>query len=197
MKMIVKTLAVAALAVSANIASAKSLTIDASASKVAWVGKKVTGQHNGTINVKGGTVEVDGKNLTGGTIEIDMDSITVLDIKDKTDNGKLTGHLKSDDFFGVEKNKVSTFKISSAKPQKKSSANYEITGDLTIKGHTEKGVKFPAVVTITDDKSTLKGKLSIDRTKFNVRYGSGKFFENLGDKAINDNFELDVEIVAK
>jgi polyisoprenoid-binding protein YceI len=161
------------------------------------LGKKVTGQHNGTVALKSGKVDLDGKTLKGGKFEIDMNSIVVEDLKDPTYNAKLTGHLKSDDFFGVAKFPTSTFVITSVKPVKnEKDATHEITGDLTIKGITQP-VTFPAKVEFKDGEAHAKGKAMVDRTKYNIRYGSGKFFENLGDKMISDNFEMDLDLAAK
>lgn len=179
-------------------ALAKTATVDVDSSKLFWLGKKVTGQHNGTIALKSGQIEVEGQSLKGGRFEIDMNSIAVEDLKDPEYNKKLVNHLKSDDFFGSDKHPVSTFTITKVKPASKKvkDATHEITGDLTIKGVTQP-VTFPAKVEIKDGQARATGKLMIDRTKYNVRYGSGKFFENLGDKMINDEFELKLDITSQ
>src|SRR5690606_22867425 len=125
-----------------------------------------------------------------------MTSIIVEDLKDPEYNGKLVGHLKSDDFFSVDKFPVATFKITSVKPTNKNLGTHEVTGNLTIKGITH-AVKFPATIEFKDGLATAKGKLKVDRTKYNIRYGSGKFFENLGDKMIDDNFEIELNVISK
>ncbi len=184
-------------AFSASHAFAKELSIDPAQSTIKWTGKKVTGQHHGVINLKSGSVDVDKNALKGGQFEVDMTSIKNEDITDAENNAKLTGHLKSDDFFGVNKFSTATFKITSVKPLKgQKDATHEITGDLTIKGVTHP-VTFPAVVDIKGDKASAKGKVTIDRTKYGIKYGSGQFFENLGDKMINDTFELDLDLKSK
>ncbi|HUP57575.1 MAG TPA: YceI family protein, partial [Bdellovibrionota bacterium] len=100
-------------------------------------------------------------------------------------------------FFGVDKHPVSTFEITSVKPLAGSpEATHEIAGKLTIKGHTEE-VTFPAKVSVEDKKATAHGKVKVDRTKYNIRYGSGKFFDNLGDKMINDDFEIELDLTSK
>lgn len=178
-------------------AFAKTVALDPSQSKIHWVGKKVTGQHEGTVALKSGQIEIDGKNVKGGRFEIDMTSIKNDDLKDAEYNTKLTNHLKSDDFFGVEKHPVSTFTITSVKPLKnRADATHEITGNLSIKGVTQP-VTFPAKIDVSGGKAHAVGKVTIDRTKYNIRYGSGKFFENLGDKMINDTFELDLDFTSK
>lgn len=173
----------------ASVAAAETLKVDPKASKIEWVGKKVTGQHNGTVNIKSGTVTVDKGAITGGTFEIDMTSIAVLDLEGDS-NAKLTGHLKSDDFFGVEKYPTATFVITNVK-------NGVVNGNLTIKEKTNP-VSFTANMAISKGALTAKADdVKVDRTLYDVRYGSGKFFENLGDKTIYDDFILDITLVAK
>ncbi|TCC99529.1 YceI family protein [Pedobacter hiemivivus] len=165
-------------------------TVDAAKSTITWLGKKVTGSHNGTITLKSGSLNVNGKNVTGGTFVIDMTSI-----KDADGSDKLEGHLKADDFFGSAKFPTSTFVITKVTG---SGANLTVTGNLTIKGIT-KPLSFPATVTPNADGtvSALAGKITVDRTKYDIRYGSKSFFDSIGDKAIDDNFEIGVKLVAK
>lgn len=187
-----------AMAASATPKSAKTLKLDSEKSKLSWVGKKVTGQHNGHIKLKGGEITLNGEQVAGGNFEIDMTSLVVDDLKDPGYNAKLTGHLKSDDFFAVEKHPVSTFKITQVKPAAKGDkkATHQITGDLTIKGITHP-VTFPAVIKLKDGKGEATAQFKIDRTKYDIRYGSGKFFQGLGDKMIYDDFEIDLKAVTQ
>lgn len=173
----------------------KTLTIDASASTLKWIGKKVTGQHDGTVNLKSGQVLMDKGALTGGEFVVDMTTIKVDDLKDADSNAKLTGHLKSDDFFSVEKNPTALFKITQAAPGAVK-GTHSVTGDLTIKGVTHP-VTFPVTVTEKDGKTQAKGTVSVDRTKYDIKYGSGKFFKGLGDKVIHDDFTIELTLVAK
>lgn len=170
---------------------AGSQKVDAAKSSVKWLGKKVTGEHFGAIAVKEGNLEVSNGKVTGGKVVIDMQSLTVEDIKDAGTNAKLVGHLKSDDFFSVASNPTSELVVTKVESN---GNNHTFTGNLTIKGITN-----PATFTTTsskDGKSTVyKGKLTIDRSKYNVRYGSNSFFDNLGDKAIYDEFTLDFNLV--
>lgn len=165
-------------------------TVDAAQSTITWVGKKVAGSHNGTIALKSGSLNVNGKNVTGGTFVIDMTSI-----KDADGSEKLEGHLKADDFFGTAKFPTSTFVITKVAG---AGANLTVSGNLTIKGIT-KPLSFPATVTVNADGtvSALAGKITVDRTKYDIRYGSKSFFDSIGDKAIDDNFEIGVKLVAK
>ncbi|NJB70673.1 polyisoprenoid-binding protein YceI [Saonia flava] len=157
-----------------------------SESSVTWKGYKVTGSHAGTISLKEGFLEFDGKKLIGGEFVVDMTTLETTD--DMGDmSAKLNGHLKSDDFFGVEAHPTSKLVIKSANSFNKNS--YTVTGDLTIKGIT-KPVTF--VVSVFENKATAT--LKVDRSKYNVKYNSGSFFDNLGDKMIYDEFDLVVDM---
>ncbi len=176
----------------------KTLKADPQKSTLLWNGKKVTGEHSGAITLTDGSLLVDNNKLIGGSFQIDMTTITNTDITDQENNAKLIGHLKSDDFFGVEKHPTSTFKITKAEPisgAKAGENNYTITGDLTIKGIT-KPVTFPATVKINGNNAEAAAKVTIDRTKYDIRYGSKTFFESIGDKAIYDDFTLDLKLIA-
>ncbi len=163
-------------------------TVNPAKSEFVWVGKKVTGQHDGKVKIKSGSIQMDGNKITGGRFVMDMRSITVEDIKDPESNGKLLGHLKSEDFFGVDKHPEATFVIKEATPLNKNQTT--ITGDLTIKGKTHT-VSFPA--TVMDNRA--KAEFEVDRTKWDIRYGSGSFFDDLGDKAIYDDFTVKLDLV--
>jgi polyisoprenoid-binding protein YceI len=180
---------------SAQSSAGKTLTADAQKSSLVWTGKKIGGDHTGKISLASGSLQVEKNKLVGGAFEIDMNSITNTDLTDADYNAKLVGHLKSDDFFGVEKHPKATFKITKAAPITKAGENnYQITGDLSIKGKTET-ISFPAAVKVNGDAAEAVAKIVVDRTKFNVRYGSPSFFANLGDKAINNEFIIDLKLV--
>lgn len=169
--------------------------VDVTASNIVWTGYKVTGKHTGTIKVKSGTVQFTNGQLSGGAFEVDMNSITCTDQEGEW-AAKLVGHLKSDDFFGVSKFPTSKFVITRVIPQD-TKGNYKIIGNLTIK-ETTKEVKFLANLAETANGTvTATGKFTIDRSEFNVRYGSGSFFDGLGDKTIYDEFDLGITLVAK
>jgi polyisoprenoid-binding protein YceI len=162
--------------------------VDLRKSRIVWKASKVTGSHDGLVNLKAGSLEFNSKNeLTGGMFEVDMTSIICTDLTGDM-NGKLVGHLKSDDFFGVEK--FPTSKLVITKVTKQKGNTYDVTADLTIKGKTHP-VNFTTEISQTTGKASIK----VDRTLYDVRYGSGKFFDNLGDKTIYDNFDLNVELV--
>ncbi len=187
-----KSLAIFALALSLSTSVfAASQKVDTAKSSVKWLAKKVTGQHTGTIAIKEGNLVVDKDKITSGKVVIDMNSIVDLDLTDAGYNAKLIGHLKSPDFF-----EVATFPTAELAINKVDSNgnSYTFSGNLTIKGITN-----PASFTATSVKvgktTTYTGTLAIDRSKFNVRYGSKSFFDNLGDKVINDEFTLDFVLV--
>jgi polyisoprenoid-binding protein YceI len=167
--------------------------VDSKASTLTWVGKKVTGEHSGTIAIASGELIAEGKTLKQGTFDIDINSITVTDITDAEYNAKLVGHLKGDDFFGVSKFPKASFVISSITP--KTGAEYTVKGKLTIKGKTN-DIEFPATINNDGKQVTANAKIVVDRSKYDIRYGSKSFFDNLGDKAISDEFELNLKLVA-
>ena len=173
--------------------------IDPAASTVGWEGSKkiVDSKHFGTVTVKSGTIDAQGEQITSGTIEIDMTTIVNKDLEDATYNQKLVTHLKSEDFFDVTKFPTSKFVIKKAKAQKgKGGATHELTGDLTIKSETHP-IIVPATLALKDGTWTGKAQITIDRTKWNLRYGSDKFFKSLGDKVISDEIKLDLNLTAK
>lgn len=157
-------------------------TIKTESSKVVWKGYKVTGSHEGTIAIKSGSLSFDKDVLVGGEFTMDMTTISTTDLTGGTKD-KLDGHLKSSDFFGVEKFPTATLLFKKVKATEKNS--YEVTADIVIKGKT---------ATITFNLSVNGNKanaaLKIDRTKFDVKYGSASFFDGLKNKAIYDDFDL-------
>ncbi|MCB2411033.1 YceI family protein [Hymenobacter lucidus] len=166
-------------------------------SSMGWTGKKIGGQHTGTIALKEGTVLVKGGQLVGGTFLVDMNSLKDTDLTDADYNAKLVGHLKSEDFFGVEKNPTATFVITSVKNLKgdANGNNATVTGNLTIKGKTNP-ISFPAKVGVKNGVAAASGTAIIDRTKYDVKYGS-TLFGAAADKAIEDNFTLTFNVIAK
>jgi polyisoprenoid-binding protein YceI len=168
--------------------------VDTGASTINWTGYKVTGKHTGTVKVKNGDLQYANGVLTGGSFEIDMNSITCTDLQGEYGD-KLVGHLKSDDFFGSATYPTAKFVITRAIPQD-TKGNYKIVGNLTIK-KTTKEIKFPATVTENGGVVNASGKITLDRSEYDVRYGSGSFFDGLGDKTIYDEFDLQVNLVGK
>ncbi|WP_299683033.1 YceI family protein [uncultured Dokdonia sp.] len=155
-------------------------------SKIIWTGKKVTGSHTGTIDLQDGTLIMEGDKLVGGSFTINMTSLQVTDLEAGKGKEKLEGHLKSKDFFGTTAHPTATFTITDVV---QNGNVYSTVGNMTIKGITQ---SIRLRISVYGNKATTK--LSIDRTKHGITYGSGSFFDNLKDKAINDEFELDVTL---
>ena len=164
-------------------------SIVAAQSSIDWVGRKVTGAHNGTITIKKGELVLSGGQITEGTFVIDTTSIKILDIADPATNAQFAGHLASDDFFGTDQYPEAYFEITSVSVNR-------IDGNLTIKGITHP-VSFDAVVTENGRVLTAAGKIVIDRTKYGIRFRSGSFFQNLGDTLIYNDFDLNISLTAK
>lgn len=195
LKSIATVALVGAFAVTSAFAGGQNSTlkVDAKKSSLKWYASKVTGKHDGAINMASGSLTTDGKKVTGGSFDIDMTSITVRDIEDKSTNAKLVGHLKSPDFFSADAFKTAKFEIMKVVP--KSGNEYTVAGKMTIKGITQE-VDFPATIITTGNSVNATGKITLDRTKWDIKYGSGKFFENIGDKAIHDDFTIEFSLVA-
>ena len=185
----IKTIAIALLTLTTIAVSAQTRKkVDVSKSKITWVGKKMTGEHSGTVGLRDGVLLFKGKDLVGGSFTVDMNSITVTELKAGEGKEKHEGHLKNDDFFGVDKYDTATIVFTSVTP--KGNNVYSVKADLTIKGKSN-----PIGFDVTVSGNTAKTKLNIDRTKYDIKYGSGSFFDNLGDKAISDEFEIMASIV--
>lgn len=162
-------------------------------SNIDWTGRKVTGAHNGTIGIKSGELVLQDGKLTGGNFVVDVTSIKILDVTDPATNAQFWGHLASDDFFSLDQFPEANFVIT--KVAAKENSAYDITGDLTIKGITHE-VKFKATVNNTSDTLTATGRITIDRTWYDIKFRSGNFFTNLGDTLIYNDFDLDVTLTA-
>jgi len=185
---------VALITVAATGSGQTKYTADLSTTQLKWKGTKVVGEHVGTIQLKDGWITWKKNSLVSGTFEIDMGTLKDEDQKDEKMRNMLENHLKSDDFFGVEKFPVSTLVINTPTAFRKGKAY--ITANLTIKGITQP-VSFNATVSENGDELVFVAPITIDRTKYGLKYGSGKFFTNLGDKAISDEFTVDVNLVVK
>ncbi|QSS97147.1 YceI family protein [Psychroflexus sp. ALD_RP9] len=155
-------------------------------SKIEWIGEKLTGSHMGTINLKEGHFVMEGGELTGGEFIADMNTINVTDLSGDGKK-KLEGHLNSDDFFGVNQYPTAKFVINNV--AKKGKGSYGISGTMTIKGTSN-----PIAFDLKMDGEQAYTEIVIDRTKYDIKYGSGSFFDNLGDKTIYDEFTLKINL---
>ena len=172
----------------------KNIFIDTKESVLTWEGSMVFGfeeEHIGYVYISKGELMIEKDQLVGGTAEIDMNTI---EYKDKESKNTPVKHLKSPDYFDVEKFPISTFSITKVAYAVR--GNIKVTGNLTIKGITNP-VTFPAKIEVKDRIVKANGKLVIDRTQWGIRYSSGKFYDNLADQAVSDEIEFLVKIVAK
>lgn len=172
--------------------------VDTKTSSMEWIGKKLTGEHNGTIMLSSGEVEVMSGVVVGGKFEIDMTTIDDKDLQDPTYKAKLDNHLKSEDWFDVKKFPKAIFVITSVTPIKEAKDGgytHTVKGNLTIKGKTNP-ISFDAVIKMADGKVACVGQTVIDRSKFDVKYGSKTFFPEIGEKLIYDEFTVKFNVVA-
>lgn len=170
----------------ANLIEAQVRKINLKSSSITWIGKKITGEHQGTLAFKQGFLKFKNKTLVAGNFTVDM---TTLNNTDQTGQGKakLEGHLKSADFFATDEFKTATMVFKTIKA--KSKGVYSIVADLTIKGKTN-----PVTFDLMTKGKIASADLVIDRTKFGIQYGSGSFFDDLGDRTIYDEFDLRVKL---
>lgn len=175
------------------------LIVNTQQSTVSWTGYYAFNfnEHSGTIRLTKGEIEVADNRITGGFFELDMNSIEDVDMRGEGSAKDLENHLKSDDFFSVAQYPSARFTITKTKELKDGPnfPNYEITGTLTLKGITNT-LTFPATVVLKDGQLQATAKLKFDRTRWNVRYNSGKIFSSIGDGAISDAIGLEIHLIA-
>ena len=172
----------------------ETFTASVTKSEITWKAYKVTGSHTGTVILKSGDLEYTDGMLSGGSFEVDMATLGSTDLEGEW-KGKLDGHLKSEDFFSVEKFPTAKFVVTQV-AAKGTPGDYKVTGDLTIK-ETTKQIKFYAHVEEDGSSKVATADIKIDRSDFEVKYGSGSFFSGLGDKTIYDEFDLTVKLVTE
>ena len=170
-----------------NVAAQNKLNADTTKTRLLWLGEKVTGQHTGTIKLQSGWLNWKDNRITTGEFHIDMTSL-----KDSEKSSRLEGHLKSADFFGVEKFPTAKLVVTGSTPFDKGTGT--VNGTLTIKGITSP-IEFKAATQKKEDGVWFFANIIVDRTKYDIRYGSGSFFDNLGDKTIYDEFKLKVNLL--
>lgn len=179
----------------AQLAAQKKYVADPSVSVIKWHGGKIVGgDHSGTIGLKDGWITSDGKSISGGEFVVDMTSIKNEDIKDAGSRARLEGHLRSADFFGVEKYPSSKLVLTGGSQFTGGKAT--VKGNLTIKEATHP-VEFTVLETKSGDLLTYTATITFDRSLYDVRFGSGKFFSNLGNNTIRDEIKLDVTLVVR
>lgn len=178
--------------------SGEQLVVDTQASSIHWVGTKPGGSHHGTIGIKEGSLAINGTDVASGSFIIDMNAIVDEDLTDQKMNEMLVNHLKSADFFDVEKYPTSSFAITKVEAVAgNDSITHRISGNLKMKD-VDKNITFDAKITKEGDAyKAVTVPFTIDRTQWNVQYGSKSIFADLKDKFIDDNIELQITIIAK
>ena len=174
--------------ISISFSYSQSLTANKTQSLIRWYGEELTGKtHFGNLSFKEGQIELQDGLIIGGNFVVNMTSLSVEDLSGGS-KARLEGHLRSDDFFSVDKYPEATLKIS--QKAKVEGDVQKLYGELTIKG-SKHAVDFSIILV---DKKTATANLTFDRSKYNVRFRSGSFFENLGDKLILDDIRMEVSL---
>jgi len=174
--------------ISISFSYSQSLTANKTQSLIRWYGEELTGKtHFGNLSFKEGQIELQDGLIIGGNFVVNMISLSVEDLSGGA-KARLEGHLRSDDFFSVDKYPDATLKIS--QKAKVEGDVQKLYGELTIKG-IKHAVDFSIILV---DKKTATANLTFDRSKYNVRFRSGSFFENLGDKLILDDIRMEVSL---
>ena len=182
-------------AVQAQLADGKYI-LDFNKSSIVWSAKKVTGSgHTGTVRVSSGVIYVKGNAGITGKVKIDMNAMVITDISDAGTNANFLNHLKAEDFFNTVVFPDAMFEVISVQVAKgNNGTTHNVSGNMTIKGIT-KALSFPAKITGRGNQVFVEGIVGVDRSQFDVRYGSTAFFDNLGDKAIDNIFNLNIKLV--
>ena len=178
--------------------AADTLQVDMENSQIKWIGRKVTGEHSGTLNLSGGWVVLDKNSINSGKFIFDMASISNTDIESPEWKQKLEDHLKSEDFFHTDSFPHAILEIKGHQSLiiENSKKSDQILADLTIRGITHE-IKLPLDLTQSQNNFNAEGSVDIDRTLYNIQYKSGKFFDELGDKLIYDNFTVQFMVQTK
>jgi polyisoprenoid-binding protein YceI len=175
------------------------MEIDSENSVIEWVATKVTGSHSGVLKLREGYVELDEGAIRNGRFVFDMNSIENQDISNEERKLRLERHLKSTDFFDVKRYPTASFQIISATPPRQGLPGeqvFQLSGDLTIRGITHV-VDFGATVIMEGGKARARGEILVDRTKYGIKYRSGKIYEGLGDRIIHDEFRIIFNLATK
>ena len=195
---IIRTAAIFITVFVSILTAADTLQVDMENSQIKWIGRKVTGEHSGTLNLSGGWVVLDKHSINSGKFIFDMASISNTDIESPEWKQKLEDHLKSEDFFHTDSFPHAILEIKGHQSLiiENSKKSDQILADLTIRGITHE-IKFPFDLTQSQNNFNAEGSVDIDRTLYNIQYKSGKFFDELGDKLIYDNFTVQFMVQTK
>ena len=172
--------------------------LDLTLCRVEWLGRNLLNKHFGTVPIREGYLDFDAAGpLCGGQITLDLTALTCTDLADTPMHDVLIAHLQGDDFFDVERYPTAVLSLTKATSiaETSGSPNMEITADLTLKGVTH-SICFLASGGLTaEGKPAAQAALAIDRTRWGVIYGSGKFFQRLAGHLVNDRIEFSVKLV--
>ena len=195
---IIRTAAIFITVFVSILTAADTLQVDMENSQIKWIGRKVTGEHSGTLNLSGGWVVLDKNSINSGKFIFDMASISNTDIESPEWKQKLEDHLKSEDFFHTDSFPHAILEIKGRQSLiiENSKKSAQILADLTIRGITHE-IKLPLDLTQSQNNFNAEGSVDIDRTLYNIQYKSGKFFDELGDKLIYDNFTVQFMVQTK
>ena len=195
---IIRTAAIFITVFVSILTAADTLQVDMENSQIKWIGRKVTGEHSGTLNLSGGWVVLDKNSINSGKFIFDMASISNTDIESPEWKQKLEDHLKSEDFFHTDSFPHAILEIKGRQSLiiENSKKSDQILADLTIRGITHE-IKLPLDLTQSQNNFNAEGSVDIDRTLYNIQYKSGKFFDELGDKLIYDNFTVQFMVQTK
>ena len=195
---IIRTAAIFIIVFVSILTAADTLQVDMENSQIKWIGRKVTGEHSGTLNLSGGWVVVGKNSINSGKFIFDMASISNTDIESPEWKQKLEDHLKSEDFFHTDSFPHAILEIKGRQSLiiENSKKSEQIMAVLSIRGITHE-IKFPFDLTQSQNNFNAEGSVDIDRTLYNIQYKSGKFFDELGDKLIYDNFTVQFMVQTK
>jgi len=195
---IIRTAAIFITVFVSILTAADTLQVDMENSQIKWIGRKVTGEHSGTLNLSGGWVVLDKNSINSGKFIFDMASISNTDIESPEWKQKLEDHLKSEDFFHTDSFPHAILEIKGRQSLiiENSKKSDQILADLTIRGITHE-IKLPLDLPQSQNNFNAEGSVDIDRTLYNIQYKSGKFFDELGDKLIYDNFTVQFMVQTK
>ena len=171
--------------------------LDTERSIIRWTGRNLVNQHTGTLKVTGGFLRVD-DGLRAARVETDFDTLTCTDIEDQEMNQALLNHLKAADFFLASEYPKAEFSLNEVTPIDGATAgrpNIKVKGELTLRGVTQE-IQFEAISRQDMEQWVVQANLDIDRTRWNSRYGSGRFFEALYKHLVNDHVSLQIQLFA-
>ncbi len=192
--------AVATVTMAETFAGTGNFSIFPDESVLTWEGKKPLLPNNytdtGTVLVKSGTLQATNGLITGGVVVVDLTTIAAIRTGKGSGEDMLSGHLKSADFFDVAKYPTAELTLASSTPASDDTTLQTVSGSLTIKG-VSNPVSFPVKVLTQGDGLRATARVSLDRTLWGLRYGSGKFFQNIGDNLIADTFTIEFDVVAR